>query len=112
MCFICRESKKDDYVFNSGIFAMALSYEILSKYGYDEVIENWLLRKEAPSYQQMLKSGNQVLAELFVGEHLSLNHAMFASYQQWYYQGLAGIKITDQAVGFDHIVFNPYFSKK
>ena len=104
--------KKDDYVFNSGIFAMALSYEILSKYGYDEVIENWLLRKEAPSYQQMLKSGNQVLAELFVGEHLSLNHAMFASYQQWYYQGLAGIKITDQAVGFDHIVFNPYFSKK
>ena len=53
---------------------MALSYEILSKYGYDEVIENWLLRKEAPSYQQMLKSGNQVLAELFVGEHLSLNH--------------------------------------
>ncbi len=51
----CRESKKDDYVFNSGIFAMALSYEILSKYGYDEVIENCYCVKEAPSINKCLK---------------------------------------------------------
>ena len=38
---------------------------------------------------------------------------MFASYQQWYYQGLAGTTITHQAVGFDHIKhLIPYFSKK
>ena len=59
----------------------------------------------------MLSNGNQALAELFIGEHLSLNHAMFASYQQWYYQGLAGIQICEDAVGFNKIILSPYFSQ-
>ena len=103
--------KDDDYVFNSGIFGMALSYEELSKYGYDDVIEQWLLKESAPSFKEMLKDGNGVLTELFVGEYQSLNHAMFASYQQWYYQGLAGIKISETAVAFNQVIFSPYFSK-
>ena len=60
----------------------------------------------------MLKNGNRALAELFVGEQLSLNHAMFSSYTQWYYQGLAGIQICEDAVGFDKIKLSPYFSKQ
>lgn len=103
--------KNDNYIFNSGIFGMALSYEILNKYGYDEIIEQWLIQDSEIGYKQMLSTGNKALAELFVGEHLSLNHAMFASYQQWYYQGLAGIKINDNAVAFDQVTFCPYFSK-
>lgn len=104
--------ESDKYVFNSGIFGMALTYEILSQYGYNEVIEKWLLQDSQVSFQHMLSTGNQSLIELFVGEHMSMNHAMFASYQQWYYQGLAGIQITDNAVAFNKIILKPYFSRK
>lgn len=107
-----KKIEEDQGIFNSGIFGMALTYEVLCAYGYNEVIENWLLQDSKVSYLEMLKSGNKALAELFVGEHLSLNHAMFASYQQWYYQGLAGIQILEDAIGFDKIQLKPYFSKK
>ncbi|MBS5112660.1 MAG: family 78 glycoside hydrolase catalytic domain [Coprobacillus cateniformis] len=101
----------DQGIFNSGIFGMALTYEILAKYGYHEVIENWLLQESDIGFKAMLSNGNKALAELFVGEQLSLNHAMFASYQQWYYQGLAGICIENNAVAFDKMKLKPYFSK-
>ena len=91
---------------------MALTYEILAKYGYHEIIENWLLQESDIGFKAMLSNGNKALAELFVGEQLSLNHAMFASYQQWYYQGLAGICIENNAVAFDKIKLKPYFSKQ
>ena len=104
--------KADNYVFNSGIFGMMLSYEVLSKYNYNEIIEWWLLKEETPSYVGMLKRNNMVLCELFLSEHQSLNHAMFSSYQQWYFQGLAGIKISDSAIGFDNFEIEPYFSQK
>lgn len=102
----------DQGIFNSGIFGMALTYEILAKYGYHEIIENWLLQESDIGFKAMLSNGNKALAELFVGEQLSLNHAMFASYQQWYYQGLAGICIENNAVAFDKIKLKPYFSKQ
>lgn len=104
--------ESDRGIFNSGIFGMALTYEVLNCYGYNEVIENWLLQESDVGFLAMLKTGNKALAELFIGEQLSLNHAMFASYQQWYYQGLAGIQIDEEAVGFHKIRLSPYFSKK
>lgn len=109
---LVRKIQEDNYILNSGIFGMALTYEVLNRYGYDEVIEKWLLQDSKVSYKQMLKTGNKALAELFVGDHLSLNHAMFASYQQWYYQGLAGIQILEDATGFNKIKLRPYFSKQ
>ncbi|MEG0366633.1 MAG: family 78 glycoside hydrolase catalytic domain [Coprobacillus sp.] len=102
----------DNYTFNTGIFGMMLSYEVLNRYNYNEVIEQWLNKEDIPSYKAMLAGGNKALAELFIGKHLSYNHAMFASYQQWYYQGLAGIQIKEDAVGFNKVLLCPYFSKK
>ncbi len=101
----------DQGIFNSGIYGMVLTYEVLNRYGYNDVIEKWLLQESDIGYRAMLKGGNKALAELFVGEQLSLNHAMFASYQQWYYQALAGIQICEDAVGFNKVKLSPYFSK-
>lgn len=104
--------KKDNYIFNSGIFGMALSYEVLNRYHYNEVIEKWLFNNEKCTYLNMIQNGNKALAELFLGDYLSNNHAMFSSYQQWYYQGLAGIQIEENAIAFNHVRLSPYFSKE
>ncbi|WP_099221546.1 family 78 glycoside hydrolase catalytic domain [Listeria costaricensis] len=103
---------REDGLFTTGIFGSMLSYEYLAKYHHDDVIENWLLKEDGICFKQMVDSGNGVFGELFVGEQASLNHAMFTSFQQWYYQGLAGIKICDNASGYDEVLFDPYFSKK
>ena len=38
--------------------------------------------------------------------HFSMNHAMFSSYQVFYYEGLGGIYIDKDAVGFNKITLN------
>ena len=102
--------KADNYIFNSGIFGMMFSYDVLNKYGYDHIIEQWLLREDAPSYKAMLQNGGQVLTELFTGTHQSMNHAMFSSFQQWYFQGLGGIRVLENAVACNQVKLKPYIS--
>lgn len=105
-----KKLETDNYIFNSGIFGMSLSYEVLSKNGRSDIIEKWLLNKNKGTFYEMLKSENGVLSELFVGDHFSMNHAMFTSYQVFYYKGLAGLYIDDDAIGFNKITLKPYFT--
>ena len=74
------------------------------------MVEAWLTREEAPSYKAMLASGNKALAEQFEMFLSSYNHAMFSSYLQWFYQGLGGIRVADDARGCDRVELRPYFS--
>lgn len=101
----------DDYVINAGIFGMAFIYDILNKHHFDEVIDKWLNREEAPSFKNMLAKGSKVLEEQFFNKYSSYNHAMFSSYVQWYYQGLGGIRVEQDAIGCDSVSICPYFSK-
>lgn len=101
----------DDHVINAGIFGMAFIYDVLNRNQYDEVIEKWLNRVEAPSFKNMLAKGSKVLEEQFFNKYSSYNHAMFSSYVQWYYQGLGGIRVDEDAVGCDSMSICPYFSK-
>ncbi|MBO0458119.1 family 78 glycoside hydrolase catalytic domain [Enterococcus hulanensis] len=109
---LAKKIQKDRYILNSGIFGMAFTYDVLNKYGHNDVIEEWLFQESKISFKNMLSNGNQALAELFIGDHYSMNHAMFASYQQWYFEALAGISIAEDAVGFSKLLIKPYFSKK
>lgn len=105
-----KKLETDNYIFNSGIFGMSLSYEVLSKNDRCDIVEKWLLNKNKGTFYEMLESGSGVLSELFVGDHFSMNHAMFTSYQVFYYKGLAGIYIDDDAIGFNKITLKPYFT--
>ena len=105
-----KKLEADNYIFNSGIFGMSLSYEVLSKNDRCDIVEKWLLNKNKGTFYEMLESGSGVLSELFVGDHFSMNHAMFTSYQVFYYKGLAGIYIDDDAIGFNKITLKPYFT--
>lgn len=107
----CQKIEADHYILNSGIFGMALTYEVLSCYGYNNVIEKWLLNQQDHTFYRMLSNGNKALAELFTGEHMSMNHAMFSSYMQWYYQGLGGLHVDQEAIACNKMVLKPYFAK-
>jgi Bacterial alpha-L-rhamnosidase. len=39
------------------------------------------------------------------------NHAMYSSYVQWFYEGLAGIKVSKDSYGTDEVFIKPYFEE-
>ncbi|MBR2682046.1 MAG: family 78 glycoside hydrolase catalytic domain [Atopobiaceae bacterium] len=101
---------EEDGVLTTGIFGTTLAFDLLNRTGHSDVVEAWLTREEAPSYKAMLASGNKALAEQFEMFLSSYNHAMFSSYLQWFYQGLGGIRVADDARGCDRVEIRPYFS--
>lgn len=89
----------DAGIFRFGIFGMSWAYSILSELGEDDLIYNWLSRRQEPNYLSMLADGNQTLGEYFpvgtmdVTLKGSLNHAMFSSYTVWMMEKLVGISV-------------------
>lgn len=102
--------KEDNCHLRSGIFGIMMTYEVLNKYGYDEIIEEWLLKDDYPSIGYMINQGMTALSEQFNMKDCSHNHAMFSSYSQWFYQGVAGITVDDDAVKANKITLRPYFA--
>ena len=101
---------EEDGVLTTGIFGTTLAFDLLNRTGHSDVVEAWLTREKAPSYKAMLASGNKALAEQFEMFLSSYNHAMFSSYLQWFYQGLGGIRVADDACGCNRVDLRPYFS--
>lgn len=95
-----------------GIFGTMLTYGLLVRHGHHGVVERWLAREDAPSFRAMMATGNRALAEEFDSPLASLDHAMFSSYVQWFYEGLAGIQVSQAARGFDEVRIAPYFSPR
>ncbi len=101
---------QEDGILTTGIFGTTVAFDLLNRTGHSDAVEAWLTREEAPSYKAMLASGNKALAEQFEMFLSSYNHAMFSSYLQWFYQGLGGIRVADDASGCNRVELRPYFS--
>ena len=83
----------------------------LSKYGYTDVLMKMLLNPEYPGWGYMLNCGATSVwerweKEMQVEMH-SFNHPMFASYDGWFYNCIAGIMPDDNAVGYDKVIIKP-----
>ncbi len=107
---VAKMQEQDD-VLNTGIFGATIAFELLHHAGHSDAIEAWLNHDDVPSYRAMLASGNHALAETFEPFLSSYNHAMFSSYLQWFYQGLGGIRVADDACGCDRVEIRPHFSE-
>lgn len=100
MTHLINKIKENDTIFSFGIFGMSWAYEILSEAGENQLIYDWLMRENSPSYYDMLKTGNAALAEYFPiptqkkRQSGSLNHAMFSSYSNWFVKALLGLQLT------------------
>lgn len=97
------------FLIRCGIFGQSFIYEILRKYELNDLVYQWLLSEQG--VQSMLTDNSATLKEYFGdNQHGSCNHAMFSSYVSWFYQGLGGISVQDQAIGSDQIIIEPFFA--
>ncbi|MDG4589235.1 family 78 glycoside hydrolase catalytic domain [Enterococcus faecium] len=98
--------REDDGVFKMGIFGMAWSYEILDD---QDLIYQWLTRKNYPSFYSMVSNNSGALGEYFKKMNgSSLNHAMFTSYSQWFISTLLGIKFDQETQESTDLLIDPY----
>jgi alpha-L-rhamnosidase len=105
--------KDRNYYVTCGIFGMFMTYEVLKKYNHQDVIYKWINNRGDSTFYSMLERGQSTLSEYFIyGEPGSDNHAMYSSYIQWFYEGLAGINISKKTKGGKDIFIKPYFEKE
>lgn len=104
--------KDKNYYVTCGIFGMFMTYEVLNKYNHQDVVYKWINNRGDNTFYSMLKRGQSTLSEYFIyGEPGSDNHAMYSSYIQWFYEGLAGINISKDSYGSNHVFIKPYFEE-
>jgi alpha-L-rhamnosidase len=104
--------KDNNYYVTCGIFGMFMTYEVLNKYNCQEVIYKWINNRGDNTFYSMLERGQSTLSEYFIyGEPGSDNHAMYSSYIQWFYEGLAGINILENSYGASDVFIKPYFEE-
>ena len=104
--------KDNNYYVTCGIFGMFMTYEVLNKYNCQDIIYKWINNRGDNTFYSMLERGQSTLSEYFVyGEPGSDNHAMYSSYIQWFYEGLAGINISKNSYGASDVFIKPYFEE-
>jgi alpha-L-rhamnosidase len=97
-----------DYHFDAGVGGVKALYETLSSAGQDQVIYQMVNQRDFPGYGYWIEQGANTLWQDWDGS-MSLNHIMFGSVSEWFFQSLAGINPDLQHPGFKNVIINPAF---
>ena len=80
----------------------------LLKAGRSDVIFDMANEPTAPSYAAQLAHGATSLTEAWDSDpHSSQNHLMLGHIEQWFWAGLAGIRLDPAEPGMEHLVIKP-----
>ncbi len=99
-----------DFDLQFGIFGQGFFYAIANQYDLSHLVYPCLTNERGVN--TMLTDGSGALKEFFgSNDNGSANHAMFSSYAYWFYNGLGGISVAEEACGADQIAIKPYFAE-
>lgn len=100
--------KHNDHL-STGIFGTKYLFDVLTDNGEAELAYKIANQRTFPSWGNMLENGATTLWEHwdFSDDVYSHNHPMFGSISHWFVRVLAGIRLDDEAVGYDKIIIKP-----
>lgn len=76
--------------------------------GRSDVIFDMANEKTAPSYAAQLAAGSTALTEAWDSNpNSSQNHFMLGHIEEWFYAGLAGLRVDPAAPGWSHVILQP-----
>jgi len=91
---------------STGIFATKMLWDVLRRENRNDLAYRIATQRDFPGYAYMLDHGATTLIESWaLTDQNSWNHPMFGSVSEWFYRGLAGINVADDAYGMDKILF-------
>lgn len=92
----------------SGDIGYRYLLQVLETAGRSDVIYAMNNRKDVPGYGYQLAHGATALTESWQAfANVSNNHFMLGHLMEWFYSGLAGIRQSDQSIGYHHIEIAP-----
>lgn len=92
--------------FMCGEVALPYVIQSASKYGMNDLICEFILKPEHPSYYAFVLAGETTLGEYWEDNPRSHNHDMMGHIVEWYYNGIAGI--IPREPGFKRVLIKPY----
>lgn len=101
-----RETLEEKKCFSSGEVGLPYIIQTASKYGMNELIADYIMREEHPSYYAFVKDGMTTLGEYWEKNPRSHCHDMMGHIIEWYFTGIAGIEPLEP--GFRKIRIHPW----
>lgn len=101
-----RETLERKNCFSAGEVALPYIIQMAREYGMNDLVTRFILRKEHPSYYAFVADGMTTLGEYWEKNPRSHCHDMMGHIIEWYYNGIAGIRILEP--GFKKIRIDPY----
>ncbi|MFI1335180.1 family 78 glycoside hydrolase catalytic domain [Streptomyces sp. NPDC020845] len=91
-----------------GEISLPAAFRVLSAAGRDDVVYRIATRTDSPSYGYQVQHGNTTLGETWDGgSGQSQNHFMLGVIDGWFTGSLAGIRQTDDSIGYRRLLFAP-----
>lgn len=82
--------------------------EALTSNGQSQLLYEMNNRDDVPGYGFQLKKGATALTESWPAlENVSNNHLMLGQIMEWFYNGIGGIRQSDNSVAFKNIIIKP-----
>ena len=98
---------RNNHHLNTGIFATRFLFEVLARYGMNDLAYEIMNQTDQPSYGYWVAQGSTVTWERWNGEG-SHNHPMFGGGLTWLYDCLAGVNLDIEDPGYKHVTIRPY----
>lgn len=95
---------------NTGIFGTRRLFEVLARYGMNDLAYEIMNQKDYPSFGWWLEQGATTTWERWDGKD-SRNHPMFGGGLTWLYNTLAGVNIDEERPGYRNIIIRPILVK-
>lgn len=96
----------NDQTFKAGEVAQPYIIQTMRELGMNDLISQFILKPEHPSYYAFVLAGETSLGEYWEDNPRSHNHDMMGHIIEWYYNGIAGILIEEP--GAERISIKPY----
>lgn len=97
-----------DFHFDAGVGGVKALYEALSEASMNDVLYKMVTRPDFPGYASWIDQGATTLWQDWDGS-MSLNHIMFGSVSEWFFQSIAGINPDPMSPGFKNVILKPTF---
>lgn len=94
---------------STGMFGTKFLPEVLSNHGKAGLAYDVVTKAGFPGWVHMLDSGATTIWEhwAFSDNTFSHNHPMFGTISEWFFRYLAGIRPSEEAIGYNHIIIQP-----
>ncbi len=104
-----KESLEDNGSFIAGEISLPYIIQMASQVGLNDLICDFILKPEHPSYYAFVLDGETTLGEYWESNPRSHCHDMMGHIIEWYYNSIAGIKPVKE--GFKEVVIKPFMPK-